>query len=83
MLRGNPLTNIADVHNVELLFKNGVAYDPDALISSVEGTVGEFEFKSVLHSPLRLTLLGMAFLLAIRIAWRTVSRLKRRQVATS
>lgn len=42
VVRGNPAANIADIENVELVFKQGVAYDPAKLIASVAGKVGLF-----------------------------------------
>jgi imidazolonepropionase-like amidohydrolase len=40
VVRGNPSANIADIENVELVFKDGVGYDPQKLIASVAGSVG-------------------------------------------
>ncbi len=40
VLKGDPSQRIADVENVELVFKDGVAYDPTKLINSVRGMVG-------------------------------------------
>lgn len=40
VVRGDPSTKIADVENVEIVFKDGVAYDPAKLIASVRGMVG-------------------------------------------
>ena len=40
VIKGDPSTRIADVENVELVFKDGVAYDPAKLINSVRGMVG-------------------------------------------
>jgi imidazolonepropionase-like amidohydrolase len=40
VVRGNPSTRIADISNVEIVFKDGVGYDPERLITSVRGTVG-------------------------------------------
>jgi imidazolonepropionase-like amidohydrolase len=40
VINGNPAANIADIRNVELVFKNGVAFDPAKLIESVRGRVG-------------------------------------------
>jgi len=37
---GDPSTQIADVEKVELVFKDGVGYDPARLFDSVRGTVG-------------------------------------------
>lgn len=40
IVRGNPSSNIADIRNVQLVFKDGVGYDPAKLIESVRGMVG-------------------------------------------
>jgi imidazolonepropionase-like amidohydrolase len=40
VLNGNPLTRIADIRNVKLVFKEGVAYDPAKLLESVRGQAG-------------------------------------------
>jgi imidazolonepropionase-like amidohydrolase len=40
VLKGDPSRNIKDVENVELVFKDGLAYDPARLIASVKGMVG-------------------------------------------
>lgn len=40
LVHGNPAERIADVHNTELVFKDGVAYDPKKLKDSVRGQVG-------------------------------------------
>lgn len=40
IVRGNPATNIADVKNVEVVFKDGIGYDSIKLIASVRGQVG-------------------------------------------
>jgi enamidase len=42
VVSGNPSASIADVRNVEIVFKQGVAYDPAKLIASVAGRVGLF-----------------------------------------
>lgn len=41
IVRGNPSANIADIRKVELVFKDGVGYDPTKLIESIRGLVGE------------------------------------------
>jgi imidazolonepropionase-like amidohydrolase len=41
IVRGNPSASIADIRKVELVFKDGVAYDPAKLIESIRGLVGE------------------------------------------
>ena len=40
VLNGDPATNIADVRNVEIVFKQGVGFDPVKLIDSVRGKAG-------------------------------------------
>ena len=38
---GNPAANIADIRNVQIVFKDGIGYDSQKLIESVQGTVGK------------------------------------------
>lgn len=40
IVKGNPSANIRDINNVEMAFKDGVAYDTERLIQSVQGLVG-------------------------------------------
>jgi hypothetical protein len=40
VLGGNPAEKIENVEKVELVFKDGIGYDPSALIQSVRGLVG-------------------------------------------
>jgi imidazolonepropionase-like amidohydrolase len=40
VINGDPSQRIADIENVELVFKDGVAYDSRKLIESVQGAVG-------------------------------------------
>jgi imidazolonepropionase-like amidohydrolase len=42
LVMGDPSANIADIRRVELVFKQGVAWDPQKLINSVKGRVGIF-----------------------------------------
>jgi imidazolonepropionase-like amidohydrolase len=42
VINGDPSTTIADLRKVEIVFRNGVAYDPAKLIASVSGRVGLF-----------------------------------------
>lgn len=42
VVAGDPSARIDDVRNVELVFRQGVAYDPALLIASVRGKVGLF-----------------------------------------
>jgi imidazolonepropionase-like amidohydrolase len=40
VVRGDPSSKISDIENVEIVFKDGVGYDPAKLIDSVRGLVG-------------------------------------------
>ena len=40
VVKGNPSTNISDIENVELVFKDGVGYDPSKLVKDANGFVG-------------------------------------------
>jgi imidazolonepropionase-like amidohydrolase len=40
VVNGNPAANILDIEKVEIVFKDGVGYDSEKLIQSVQGLVG-------------------------------------------
>ena len=40
IVKGNPAANIRDINNVEIVFKDGIGYDTEKLIQSVQGLVG-------------------------------------------
>jgi imidazolonepropionase-like amidohydrolase len=40
IVKGNPATKISDIENVEIVFKDGVGWDTEKLIQSVQGLVG-------------------------------------------
>ena len=40
VVKGNPAATIADIENVEIVFKDGVGYNSEKLIQSVQGLVG-------------------------------------------
>ena len=40
VVRGDPSSRISDIEDVEIVFKDGVGYDPAKLIESVGGLVG-------------------------------------------
>jgi imidazolonepropionase-like amidohydrolase len=42
LVKGDPSAQIDDVENVELVFKDGVGYDPGKLIDSVRGHYGQY-----------------------------------------
>lgn len=42
VVKGDPAARIADVENVENVFKDGAGYDPKKLLDSVKGRYGEY-----------------------------------------
>jgi enamidase len=42
IIKGNPASNVSDIANVQMVFRQGVGYDPQKLIASVKGKVGLF-----------------------------------------
>ena len=40
IVNGNPADRITDIRNIQMVFRQGVGYDPAALIASVKGKVG-------------------------------------------
>jgi imidazolonepropionase-like amidohydrolase len=74
VLRGNPSSNISDVRNVELVFKDGVAYDPEKLVASVAGTLGEFPLGKLFTWP-------VIIVLALLVGRRATRMLRRRRPA--
>ncbi len=40
VVRGDPSSKISDIEDVDIVFKDGVGYDPTKLIGSVRGLVG-------------------------------------------
>jgi hypothetical protein len=42
VVKGDPATHIADVENVEIVFKDGIGYDSKKLIDSVKGRYGQY-----------------------------------------
>ncbi len=40
IVKGNPAAKITDIENVEIVFKDGIGYDSEKLIQSVQGLVG-------------------------------------------
>jgi hypothetical protein len=73
VLRGNPSRHISDVRNVELVFKDGVAYDPERLVAAAAGTLGEFTVDRLFTWPFMLGLAVVVLLVARRVR-RTARR---------
>ena len=42
LVRGDPSTRISDLRQVELVVKDGVAFDPEKLLESVRGRYGQY-----------------------------------------
>ncbi len=42
VIKGDPASHIADIENVEIVFKDGVGYDSQKLIDSVKGRYGQY-----------------------------------------
>jgi imidazolonepropionase-like amidohydrolase len=42
IVKGNPLTHITDIENVEVVIKDGTAYDSGKLLESVKGRYGQY-----------------------------------------
>jgi len=42
VVKGDPSKTIADIENVAIVFKDGVAFDPDKLLESVRGRYGQY-----------------------------------------
>lgn len=42
LVRGDPSRRVADIENVETVFKDGTGYDPAALLASVRGRYGQY-----------------------------------------
>lgn len=66
VLQGNPSQQISDVRNVELVFKDGVAYDPEKLVAAAAGTLGELTLENLFTWPVITILIAVALLAAAR-----------------
>jgi imidazolonepropionase-like amidohydrolase len=42
VIKGDPSKRISDIENVEIVFKDGVGYDPQKLLNSVRGRYGQY-----------------------------------------
>ncbi len=42
IVKGNPSKEITDIENVEIVFKDGIAYDSNKLLESVKGRYGQY-----------------------------------------
>lgn len=74
LVRGNPSERISDVRNVEMVFKDGVGYDPGALLAATRGTVGQYSLRGLFRFPFNVILLALMTLLGVRITRNRAAR---------
>jgi hypothetical protein len=79
LVRGNPSANISDVRNVEIVFKDGVGYDPAALVAATQGAVGRDDWRRYLRWPLNIIPITLFVILVERLFLR---RFRPRRSAT-
>ena len=72
VVRGNPSKDIADVRNVELVFKDGVGYDSAALIAAAQGGVHQYDLWHMFYSPLDLSLMALVGVLLTAVIVKRV-----------
>jgi len=75
VVRGDPTANISDIRNVETVFKDGVGYDPQALIAATTGTVTDYDFTRLLRWPWNAILGAWLLSVLVRRVWRSRRRL--------
>ena len=64
----HPSADISDIRHVEVVFKKGVGYDPDALIAATAGTVGALDLWQVIRWPYGpLIVAVILILIALRV----------------
>ncbi len=51
--------------NVEVVFKDGVGYDPGALIAATEGTGGRYDLRQIVRRPLGVLLITVFSILVL------------------
>jgi imidazolonepropionase-like amidohydrolase len=73
ILRGDPSLRVSDIRNVELVFKDGIAYEPDKLIAAAAGTLSAFD----LGYALRRNFWPITIVLMIIVGRRVIRRLHR------
>jgi imidazolonepropionase-like amidohydrolase len=52
ILEGDPTRDITDIRKVETVIKDGVVYDPAALLASVQGSLGAFDVTQLFTWPI-------------------------------
>jgi hypothetical protein len=79
VVAGDPSQRIGALRDVELVFKNGVAYDPKALTAAAMGTLGAVTLESTLTPPA----VGVLSLLAANRAWRLLRKRRNRRLVAA
>lgn len=74
LVRGNPSVSISDVRNVEIVFEDGVGYDPAALIAARQRTVGRYDLHRLFRWPPNVILIVLIVVLLERILLRPFRR---------
>jgi imidazolonepropionase-like amidohydrolase len=73
VVRGNPSREIADIRQVELVFKDGGAYEPERLLATTAGTLGDRRLLESLMTWPIVIVLGL-------LVARRVTRMRGRRV---
>jgi imidazolonepropionase-like amidohydrolase len=71
VIHGDPVRAISDIRKVEMVFKDGVAYDPAALVAAVQGSLGAFDITQVTWPVVAIAGL-MPALVVVRLRSRRV-----------
>lgn len=73
VVSGDPTARIADIRNVELVFRKGLAYDPARLIAATGGTVGKLNLGIYYRSPYMWLAAALLAILVARRVWHRFS----------
>jgi hypothetical protein len=68
------------VRNVEVVFKDGVGYDPTALIAATQGSVGRYvdDARRIFRWPYNVFITAIVLTLAVRVVMRRLVRRRAR-----
>jgi imidazolonepropionase-like amidohydrolase len=72
IVKGNPSIRISDMRNVEMVMKDGVGYDPAAMIEAARGSVSEtrIDFGRLGRWPGNAIIGTLTLLLVAKVLWR-------------
>jgi imidazolonepropionase-like amidohydrolase len=74
VVRGDLAASVSAVRNVHLVFKNGIGYNPEALMASAQGRVGERQWGQFVRWPYNAILAVLVMLLVGRLTFRQRAR---------